>query len=317
MAVDARPLEGGPAAGPSLKILLVRFSAIGDCVMTAWAATSIRQRFPDAEIAWVIEPRCRAVLAPSLAEVVEYPRDRWKRMGNKLARFREEWALYAGLRRRRFDWGLDFQGHSKTALLLRLAMPKKRLMARATDKFAACLNPLMPGNPREHHVVDWNYQTLARFGDFERVERPRMPEPLAKDSRLATICVGAGAPDKMWPIERWSQVGSWLATKGWRVKFVGGPGDPDPGSLEGCENLVGKLELAETVRLVGGSGLHLAADTGTGHMAAAYGVPAVSIFGPSPAEVFRPYSALSKVLRRGTSTLEVTVEDVMEAVCAF
>ncbi|MBC8063619.1 MAG: hypothetical protein H7Y17_02220, partial [Chlorobia bacterium] len=35
------------------------------------------------------------------------------------------------------------------------------------------------------------------------------------------------------------------------------------------------------------STIHLAADTGTGHMAAAFGVPFVSVFGPTDPKLFR------------------------------
>jgi ADP-heptose:LPS heptosyltransferase len=296
-------------------VLLVRFSAIGDCVMAAWAAASIRQSLPEAELFWAVETRCAPVVAPGLASVIEYPRDRWKK--EKWRRWREEMALYSALRRFGFEWGLDLQGHSKTALLLRFSGAKRRLAARATDAFAARLNPLVPGDPRSMQVVEWNQLALGHLGKFERVERPPMP-PLASgpEPRLATICVGAGSEAKLWPVERWAEVARRLVSSGFRVVFLGGPGDPMPEPVAGSENLIGKLPLLDSVRMVGASGLHLAADTGTGHMAAAYGVRAISIFGPTPVSVFRPYSSRTTVLRRSERTEDVTVEDVMEAVCA-
>ena len=59
--------------------------------------------------------------------VAEFPRDKWKANRWSPATWREQLRAYAGLRKHKFDWGLDLQGHSKTALALRIAKPKRRL----------------------------------------------------------------------------------------------------------------------------------------------------------------------------------------------
>ena len=61
------------------------------------------------------------------------------------------------------------------------------------------------------------------------------------------------------------------------------------------------------------SSLVLAADTGAGHLAAAYGVPVVSIFGPTDPEEFRPYSDAGIVLKSGDRTDDVSPEQVVMA----
>lgn len=270
--------------------------------MTAWAVSDLRRAHPCARIVWAAETRCVPVLAEgSLVDrVVEVPRERWKRERRILAPLR----LFAGLRRERFDVGFDFQGHSKTAICLRLARPKIRLAARATDAFARALNPLVHLPVGGIHEVElarrlvsaWQPE-LAHPGDI----LPIMPElapssAVGEDGPLVSIQTGAGAADKVVPPEQWAAVGDRLLAAGLRVCAIGGPNDPRVQHPE-VTDLVGRLDLREAMAVVAGSTLHLAGDTGTGHIAAAYGVPTVSVFGPTPPERYRPWSPNAVVLR--------------------
>ena len=307
------------------RVLLVRFSAIGDCVMAAWAATAVRERHPDAFLCWAVESRCAPVIdrASLASRVEEMPRDRWKRARWSPETWRQMVAKYAGLRRLRFDVGLDLQGHSKTALCLRLARPKVRLASRATDPIAARLNPVLGVRPPGTHTVEWYGEMLQTVGDYRLPERPFMPrdpesarvlvERVGGDLPLATITVSAGQPEKAYPLAGWSKVAQGLLDRGYRVAFLGGPTDR-PIELPNTVDLVGKLALASTLEAVRLSAIHLAGDTGNGHLAAALGVPVVSVFGPTDPAAFRPFTELARVLRNGPETGSVRPEEVLAAV---
>ncbi len=284
------------------RVLLIRFSAIGDCVMAVPVASAIRAKHPGAEIVWAIEDRCLDVVDQNrlVDRVHVSSRKRWKQSpGPKV--WREQLTFYLGLRRERFDLGLDLQGHSKTALLLRLAQPARRLAADATDALARKLNPLAAGAPRlDLHVVDWNLEVLRQAGIEANAPAWTMPDarnpaPRTSAPRVA-ISVGAGAPDKLVPVAHWEEVARQLQAEGAEVVFLGGPGDPVP-TCPGAIQLVGKISLRESMGAIAASDLHLSADTGNGHIAAAYGVPTVSVFGPMDPSRFRPYGPLARVLR--------------------
>lgn len=287
--------------------------------MTCWAATAIRQKYPPVHLTWITEDRCAPVIAsPGLVNtLIEVPRQTWKRSRTSPKTWREQLKFYAKIRSEPYDWAIDFQGHSKTAIGLRLCKAKKKLMARSTDAFAKRLNPLMQGNPRSMHCVDWNHHVLQQFDEFDRPPLPLMPSvaPNAEEP-FVSISVGAGAKNKEWSRENWVQVvGDWIKL-GIPVKVLGGPTDQSL-DVSGAVNLVGKLPLAKTLEVVAQSRVHVAADTGTGHMAAAYQIPQISIFGPSPVEVFRPYSPLCTVLCNGESPDDVRPAEVNAAVQAL
>jgi ADP-heptose:LPS heptosyltransferase len=243
--------------------------------------------------------------------VKEFDRQRWKANRWSPATWREQILVYASLRKENFDWGLDLHGQTKTAIALRLARPKKRLMSQTYDLLSRSLNPVFADPPVTIHHIEHNHRALLTFDDFELPVRPIMPAASATDAQLVSISVGTGSAVKSWPAERWAEVGRAIVSMGFRVIFLGGPTDPAM-AVDGAENMVGKLPLAETRDVVARSRLHLAADTGTGHMAAAYGVPVVSVFGPSNSVVFRPYTEKMKLLQ-GAATVDISVEQVLQA----
>lgn len=321
--MDARPLEGGSEAGPALsapRLLIVRFSAIGDCVMTAFAATAFRIKHPDATVDWVAETRCLPVIDPDrlVNARIEVPRDRWKKHRGSPGTWAEQLAFYAGLRRRKYDIGIDFQGHLKTALALRIAKPARRIAAYGTDSLARKLNPVVSGFDPKQHVVDWNMTVLRSFGDYDRPKRPIMPSlpdvsaHVPPDRPLVTITTGAGRDFKQLPLPHWEAVGKLLLSDGIEVAFLGGPNDPRP-QVEGAVDLIGRLKLEESMAMVVASAVHLSGDTGNGHIAAAYGVPQVSVFGPTDPDHFRPFGEGVTVLKEGNATADVTPERIVAA----
>jgi len=315
--MDARSVEERKEKEPALsppRFLIVRFSAIGDCVMAAWATTAIRNRFPDAFICWAVEERCSPVIDRKrlVDKVVEIPRERWRGKKASPTVLREQIAICDGLRRLKFDYGFDLQGHLKTALCLRFAFPRKRVSVGATDSVSRLLNPVPARMPEQTHWVDWHIRTLRAFGDFEKPLRPIMPTPPPRQSRLVTISTSAGHPSKVYPAEKWKYVARELQQDGFHIVFLGGPGDPKV-HLDGATDYVGKLPLADSMAMVAASELHLAGDTGTGHIAAAYGVPVVSVFGHMDPLKYRPFTDQGVVLREGTEAANVSSEDVLRA----
>lgn len=303
-----------------MKVLLVRFSAIGDCVMVAYAATAIRKQNPDAEIVWAAETRCCPVIdTESLVnEVSEVPRDRWKKEHKILEPIRH----FLSLRKRGFDYGFDFQGHSKTAICLRLAKPKKRWAARATDEFARRLNPtLLHDAPFTEHEVELNMRLVRMWQPGLQIpdsplmptlggERKKVRSLIRTEGRLVTIQTGAGADDKIVPPEHWALVARALIAEGFTVAAIGAPGDARVDE-QGVQNLVGALTLREAMAAVAESALHLAGDTGSGHIAAAYGIPLVSVFGPTPPERYRPWSETATVLRDPSKATSAVTPDLI------
>lgn len=297
------------------RILIVKFSAIGDCVMGVPTAAVIRRRFPDSFIAWAVDPRCGDVLDDDhlLSLKFEVPREKWKKGGPEsswLAQLRH----FAKLRQYGFDYGLDLQGHSKTALCLRLAKPKKRLAMRATDPFVKMLNPVMPASDEKTHMVKRNLEVLRTLTGITGEPEFLMPKlDVCRKEKLVSIAISTGHFTKTVPVQVWESTAEQLIRQGFEVAFLGGPTDPHP--KIGID-YVGKLPLIETMKIVAQSAVHLAGDTGTGHIAAAYGVPVVSVFRNTAPEIYRPFTDLGKVLAYSENERDMT-NSLLEAANGF
>ena len=296
------------------RFLIVRFSAIGDCVMATWATTAIRQRYPNAFICWAVEERCVDVIDPDelVNELMVVPRQKWRSQRWTPKVLGEQIEICRKLKRMNFDFGIDLQGHLKTAVCLKFARPKRRISVNATDAISKLLNPVPERMPAKAHWVEWQNHVLQNFGPFPLPILPIMPCAPKVQPKLVTISTSAGHPSKVYPINQWRAVAQNLVADGYQVAFLGALGDPDI-ELEGARSYVGKLSLAQSMSMVASSELHLAGDTGTGHMAAAYGVPVVSVFGHMDPANYRPYTHRGVVLRRGMEASAVTSEEVIEA----
>jgi ADP-heptose:LPS heptosyltransferase len=313
------------AAVSALRFLVVRYSAIGDCVMAVPVAARIRSSHPDALIGWAVETRCSDVVdSERLVNVrAEMPRHEWKGRAWSPRIWRAHLRYYAELRKLRFDYGLDLQGHSKTAICLRLANPQTRAAAQATDPFARLLNPQLPAPNGKLHTVERNLLALKHLGFDDGSAEPMMPalereraEARASKSgnqRLVTVMVGASAANKLGPPDFWAEAAARLIGLGHQVALIGGPCDRCP-EVPGAIDLVGKTSLRQAMGWIAESHVHVAPDTGTGHIAAAYGVPVVSVFGPSDPDVFRPYTDRGVVLKPGLGGESVEVPGLVEAV---
>lgn len=315
MALVPRPLESGSTPGAPLsqtKWLIIRFRAIGDNVMAGFVATAIRTKYPDAHITWVTEKGFHDVIdtVNLVDELVVLDRKAHKANRWSPATWMEQLRFYTQFRKRHFDYGIDLQGHLKTEVLLWLSKPKKRVAVWATDVLSKVLSPaaVLKGK----HRVEHGMSTLWTWEDFTTPERPIMPTipfALPQTTNVVSINTGASMPFKFVPLEVLQGAADRLSELGYFVVGIGGPGDPP---LANVHDLCGKTSLAESLGIIRQCACHICGDTGTGHIAAAYGVPFVSCFVDlrNHPDTFRPYSDKGTVLMPE----DVTVEKIVNAV---
>ena len=96
---------GASGNGESPRILIVRLSAIGDVIHGMPLACSLRARFPNAFLAWVVQQRGAELLAghEALDELIVLPRGFLKSPATL-------WRLRRRLRALNFNCAIDAQG---------------------------------------------------------------------------------------------------------------------------------------------------------------------------------------------------------------
>src|SRR5258708_20543785 len=104
---------------PEPRFLVVRLGSLGDIVHTFPAVASLRESFPNAEIAWLTHPRWKE-LVESSALATEI----WETETRSYKSLRE---IIGRIRKRHFTIAIDYQGLWKSAALPFLAGVSPRI----------------------------------------------------------------------------------------------------------------------------------------------------------------------------------------------
>jgi ADP-heptose:LPS heptosyltransferase len=115
----------------------------------------------------------------------------------------------------------------------------------------------------------------TRLLDRYRREFRDLPRPWIIVNRKA----GPWSPNKNWPESHWEELIGRLLH--WATVIETGTGDPveRPGDRGRYVSLVGRLSLEALAAAIAAADLHVGPDSGPMHLAAAFDVPAVVIFG--------------------------------------
>lgn len=350
MSKDRRAASGDMAP----RILIIKRSALGDVVHALTVANALRDTYPDAHIAWLVESRFADLLDehPALDEVITIERfpDR-----SPLRRLLEGLRVGRQLRARRFDWALDLQGLFKSAIFLRLSGARRRIGLQSERREANhwWCNELAPADNKPHAV--YRCLQMARHLGCD-VSSPRFDlraSPQAagwarktltdagmdETRPLVGINPGASMPHKQWPACRFAALANMLPDVQWVI--LGGPGDEPLAQGISAQirerHLVttGRTDIARLVALIGRLDALVTADTGPMHIAAALRVPTVALFGPTDPERSGPFGDLHRIIshpaqcsqtgrrlrcrrrplcRNYECIMSITVEEVAEAV---
>jgi ADP-heptose:LPS heptosyltransferase len=169
-----------------------------------------------------------------------------------------------------------------------------RLMAFSHPDFPADRGPSW--HPAEHEVDRW-CRLVAWYGIRADRDDLGLPPPGRVSPAPGAVVVhpGAGFPARRWPAERYAAVAAALRAEGCTVVVTGSARESAitrrVASLAGLDptaDLAGRTSLLDLGALVAGARLVICGDTGTGHLATAYGTPSVLLFGPTCPRLWGP-----------------------------
>jgi lipopolysaccharide heptosyltransferase II len=299
------------AAAPN--VLAVRFSSIGDVLLTTPLLRAIRHRHPAARITVLT----KAAYAPLLSHNPHIDRVIRMEPGRSLT------SVAAELRAGRYTHRLDLHDSVRTRLLRALVpgrwgtYPKHRL-ARAL------LIHTKRNRYRDRRPVAERYFSAATGLGVSPDGKP--PElvlstesqreadtwlasaGLGQTRRLLAVAPGAAHATKRWPVEHWQTLVRQLVTEGFDVAILGGTDDRPIAAelLRGVDGRVvsaaGAFGLQGTAGLLRRAAALISGDTGVMHMATAVGTPVVALFGPTvDAFGFFPYTSRAGVVELALS----------------
>lgn len=297
----------GAALSSTANVLIVRLSAIGDCLETLPMACALKERYPRCHITWVVERSAAPLLRghSAIDDLLELPKG-WAKSPTIV------WRLRQMLRRRNYEIAFDPQGLSKSAGVAWMAGAKRRvgLASPYGRELSLWLNGVLI-RPVNEHVVDRQLEMLQTVGirwPVTRFDVPVCPDSTqsvaawldAPRYRRGFMVINPGATwdSKLWPTERYGEVAAavgarwnlpsvvvWAGQRErqWAEEIAAGSG--------GAAKAAPSTTLPELAAVLRRASIYVSSDTGPMHLAAAVGTPCVGLFGPTRPENVGPYGA--------------------------
>lgn len=305
-----------------MKILIVRLGALGDIVHAIPVAVALRDRFPDAQIDWVVSAKHSEILelVPALTRRIIL-NDRANSVGGLSLP-----AAIAEMRRTRYDIAFDLQGLIKSAIITRLSGAVRRVGFNAryareslASRFYTDVHD--PGGegiyaPSEtRHVVTINLGVLSVLGVTPgppqfRIDAPQSADVSSVISRarepFALLNTGAAWPNKRWPAPRLAELAKCLRQRhGMRSVVLWGPGERELAESvvalsDEAALIAPQTTIADVAALASAAAVMVSGDTGPTHIASAMGTPIVGIYGPTRPERNGPLGEDDEVVSRAS-----------------
>lgn len=264
-------------------ILLVRNDRFGEFLLTLPAISSLKVRFPKAQITLVLSPVLSDLveLIPNVDDVIF-----WESRKHSL---NEIFALVKKLKSRCFDLSVIFNPSKEFNLIsflsnipLRLGYDRKwgfLLTHKIKDLKHLCLK----------HEIECNLELVSVLGCSTSLKAPELLSEKLKSSddfkKTIVLHPWASDPVKIWPLDYFVSLAKKIVSD-LQIKVV------IIGSVDNCDlskqafegispsivNLTGKTNLYELAGLLKDSLMLISADSGPGHLASCFNVPVLAIF---------------------------------------
>jgi ADP-heptose:LPS heptosyltransferase len=285
-----------------MKILALQLKRIGDLVLTTPALRALNEVWPGAHVTLGVMEGTAALLPtiPSAQAAIVFGPGRgfapWQQM------------LTGG-----WDVCLDFTGNDRSALAATLSRAKKRVAfdAMRRNKLRSfAYNAWSPSQVREVHTAQHYLDLVAHVapcagalsGDlFPELVLPVTAAVDPARARYALLHPGTARPEKYWLAARWGEVAAHLrAEQGLEVVFSCGPDAFESTHVarasSGGSAIESPRDLLALAKLVAGARIVVSCDTAVVHLAAAFRVPQIALFGPTNPFHWRPLHERAVVL---------------------
>lgn len=263
-----------------MKFLIIRFSSIGDIVLTTPVVRCLKKQVVTAEVHYLTKPSFRSIVETNpYIDKVHYLQDDFD-------------AMISSLQAEDFDYVIDLH-HNLRTLKVKRALGKKSFSFNKLNIEKWLLTNFKVNKLPDVHIVDRYLATLQTFGirndgaglDYFIPEEDKVKEsdiPASHHAGYIGVVIGAALNTKKYPLEK---LKAFCASLQHPIILLGGKEDAANGEAIAesdkvkIYNACGKFSLHESADLVRRAKLIVTNDTGLMHIAAAFNKPIISLWG--------------------------------------
>lgn len=267
------------------KVLIIKLGAIGDVIHTTSIATAIKETHPDWEVHHLTSGQITPIVEvhPHIDKVYEW--DIKKRKSYKYL-----WEIASQLRKEHYDIIFNMSRTLRNTLISILSFPKKIIEKQDFNK------PWVEEYflSAQKYVTDISLPKRLYCGTNKESDKT-IEENLKNYPRPYIIISPAGEahgnrPGRTWSLTKWDELTKELKNFGGTIFTIGSEKEAEAHSI--LSNTIifsGKFTLQETASFIAQADLFIAGDTGPSHLAAAYEIPTITLFGSTSPDKIRPH----------------------------
>ena len=303
------------------RILIIQLGDIGDVVLATPTVRAVKEAYPHALVSIMVRKPCGSLLAadPNLHDIVEVTKFR----GSAFHIMKENVKFARRLRGVRYDLVIDLRTDDRGAIMSFLTGARERVGRRCAKPFwhdlaftrilddpAAAPPPVHPGADQSLRVVraigmdtkDSTPKLHISSNDRQYAKRRLAEHGLLPNGRWFTLNPFSRWKYKEWSDDKWGQVINNLWGRfNMPALLIGSPQEHSAAESivsrcnGGAHNLTGG-SIGEMAAVIATSSLHIGVDSAAPHIAAALGVPTVTIHGPLDWRAWRVNDAMNKII---------------------
>ncbi|MFH1372662.1 MAG: HAD-IIIA family hydrolase [bacterium] len=289
-------------------LLVIRFSSLGDVVLTSATVLNLKLLYPDSRLVFLTKAAYQPIvkLFGCVDEIVTLPQP----CGG-----RDYFNFLLDLDERQFDTVIDLHGSIRSWLARKIvtAGAKTVYPKRRWERLQIV---------RKHHLllvwphtIDLYNDCVEQLGGIALCRRPVInapgtttspPNKLSATSdpgRQVVIAPGAAHPNKQWLLERFAEVATTLH-RSHGVAIIWAITAADRGKVSLAERIDPRhfvelvdCPITDLAAVLEKADLTIANDSGVAHLSSAVGTPVLSLFGPThPALGFAPRGLFDRVV---------------------
>lgn len=280
-----------------MRVLLIKMSSLGDVIHMLPAIMDAKQALPELQLHWVVEEDFAALVEghPAVERVIPIALRRWRRKLFKRQN-RDQWRQFKNQLNQHgsYDKVIDAQGLIKSALVTRLVSANSKVgfdRRSAREAVASYFyDKKIPVTKNIHaverlrvlmaHALDYPLpQNLGRYG-------LEVSPWISSPQRKIFFAHGTTWDTKFWPDQYWIDLARLCQQQGFEV-ILPWYTEQELARAKKIDNacsssrLLPKMGLMDLLEEMKQSDAVVAVDTGLGHLAAAYGIAGISLYGPT------------------------------------
>ncbi|MBW1698345.1 MAG: glycosyltransferase family 9 protein [Deltaproteobacteria bacterium] len=310
------------------RLLIIRWSGMGDVIMTLPAVNWLKNHLPDAYICYFTERTLAKIPEKSgLVQRVEtIDRRAFRSVKHLFKATVETMATMNRLRKSRFDMVFDLQGFGETSVLayltgapVRVGRIKNSALRRRLYTVA-----IQADWEREHRSMYFMRAICEAIGvspptSVQPPWLPKLRETIDLSVPRIGLNLGASTQRRRWSEQNFFRLADNLSSKGMIIRVFLGPQESFlfPTVKRMCDlygwELAAFDDIEALIQALSECRVLISNDTGPGHLAAALGISVITLFSTGAPQNVRPLAKKAKWFRNEKDINRIAVREVENA----